>query len=102
MPEEFAKITVDPVKIGRSAATRDRKDGVPDDPFGAAKIEFADSDARVIARVPAEVIGDPETEKMLGAERPTDETVAENVSEKIYPEESQTKNFPPLIVPFIT
>ena len=74
-------VSVPPVKgkyipdiEGISAATKVRKLGVPAVPFGAANTVFAVSLAKVTANVPATVIGEPETEKMLGIDKPTELT----------------------------
>ena len=62
--------------VGRSAATRDRKAGVPAPPLvGPAKIVFCPVLASVAVRVPLLVTGDPDTVRIDGRERPTDETV---------------------------
>ena len=50
---------------------RRRKVGIPDVPSGEANTRFSDSLANVTANVPAVVIGEPETEKMLGIVKPT-------------------------------
>ena len=87
LPVKFAIVPVNPpVNVppvkgkympdieGISAATKARKVGVPADPFGAANTVFAVSLAKVTANVPATVIGEPETEKMLGIDKPTEVT----------------------------
>jgi hypothetical protein len=61
---------------GTSAATIDRNDGAPLDPFGLAKKRFADCDASTAVRVPVPVTGEPETVNIAGSDRPTLRTVA--------------------------
>ena len=57
--------------VGRSEAAMARKEGLPLDPFGAAKNWLAVWLASVAVRVPELVTGEPVTENRLGKERPT-------------------------------
>ena len=62
--------------VGRSVATRDRKAGVPAPPLeGPAKMVFCPVLASVAVRVPLLVTGDPDTVRIDGRDRPTDDTV---------------------------
>ena len=74
-------IAVDPVHVDNavdtSANTIVLNDGVPADPFGAAKNVLAVCDASVAVSVPEVVTGDPLTVKILGNESPTLVTVPE-------------------------
>jgi len=70
---EFCKFAFG-IPVGKSATTKERKEGVPLLPLGAAKIEFAASDASVTAKDPEPVMGDPETEKIDGIANPTLDT----------------------------
>jgi len=71
--EEFCRFAFG-IFVGRSATTIARKVGVPEDPFGPAKIEFADSDAKVAVRDPLLVIGETVTVKIPGKDKPTEVT----------------------------
>jgi hypothetical protein len=60
---------------GMSAATRERKPGVPALPLGAASTVFADSLVQLAVRVPLPVTGLPLTENPVGMLSPTLVTV---------------------------
>jgi hypothetical protein len=57
--------------LGKSAPTKDRNVGVPDDPLGAAKTVLAVSLDSVTASVPLVVIGLPLTENPEGIDNAT-------------------------------
>jgi hypothetical protein len=70
-----ATLVTVPVPIGKSAATKALKTGVPLDPSGAAKTVLAAWLVSVADNVPDVVTGLPVTENMLGSTKPTDVTV---------------------------
>ena len=68
------------LRVGTSAATSERKVGVPAAPLGPAKTVFANCDENVAVRVPEVVTGEPEIVNTdTGSARPTEVTVAELV-----------------------
>ena len=62
-------------RVGTSAATIDRKTGVPETPLGEAKKRFEVCEAQAAVKVPAAVTGEFVTVKSLGIESPTEVTV---------------------------
>jgi len=86
---------------GKSARTRARKVGVPDEPFGDANVRFWLCDASDPVNVPDVVTGDPDIVNMFGRAKPTDVTVPvpETVAHDGTPEALSERNCVPLILP---
>ena len=72
-------------RSGMSDAANALKVGTPDVEVGAANTVPVACDTRVAVLVPDEVTGDPDTEKMSGNERPTEDTVPASIHERIPP-----------------
>lgn len=94
------RTVLDPMP-GRSARSRARNVGVPDEPFGDPKNRLAVCDAKVPIRVPVVVTGDPETVKIFGSANPTDVTVPVPAAgcHDGTPEEFSVRTCVPLLLP---